>query len=124
MKTLTQESSDVKAMQVWSAQLGAAIAQLRCNLYNNHDGDLFRIETYRTVQTLPPIDYGLTDHCIEQTYVLGRSSQQPKVAVHRNGLKPSEQDAWLVAWSIGEFGHPLVRAYLEASYTLVPAAPT
>jgi hypothetical protein len=123
MKTLTGDVSDVKAMYVWAAQLGATIAQLRCNLHDNRDADLFRIETYRTVQTLPPIDYQTSDHCIQQTYALGRLGQQSKVEVHMNGLKPSEQDAWLVAWSIGQFGHPVVRAYLEESYQLVPDTP-
>ena len=54
------------------------------------------------------------DHSIGQIYTVGSDggAEFNKMLITLNMVKPSNQDAWLVATNIGEFGHPLVRAYL------------
>lgn len=113
MRTLIGERQDPKAIDIWSCELGAVIAKLRCNLHHNREADLFRIETYRMMTTLPPIAYKENAGRITQTYSLGFPAYHQKPAVTMETLKPADQDAWLVAWSIGRFGHPLVRQYLD-----------
>jgi hypothetical protein len=115
MRTLVGEDNDPKAIYVWAAELGAAIARLRCNLQNNPEGDYFRIETYRIVRSLPEIHYQENEGTIYQSYWLGEQHSGSPVTVQLNTLKPCDQDAWLVATSIGRFGHPLVRIYLRYS---------
>ncbi len=118
MSTLTGESSDLRTMYIWAAQLGATIAKLRCNLHGNQEADQFRIETYRTLQSLPPMVYHQEGYSIQQSYSIGRAIDKAKTYMDINLIKPSDQDAWLVAWSIGQFGHPLVRTYLEFAYRI------
>jgi hypothetical protein len=113
MRTLTGEISDPKAMYVWAAELGAAIARMRCNLQRNPEGDSFRIETYRIVRSLPEIRYQEDDTTIEQSYWLGSRRPYQRITVSLDTLNPTDQDAWLVATSIGRFGHPLLRIYLR-----------
>ncbi|MBZ0284251.1 MAG: hypothetical protein K8L97_26160 [Anaerolineae bacterium] len=113
MQTLIGEQSDPKAMDIWSCELGATIARLRCNLQHNREADLFRIETYRMTATLPPICYQERGNQITQMYSVGFPAHHQKPAVTMNNLNDSDQDAWLVAWSIGRFGHPLIREYLD-----------
>jgi hypothetical protein len=115
MRTLVGEDSDPKAIYVWAAELGAAIARLRCNLQNNPQGDYFRIETYRLVRSLPEIRYQENGRAIYQSYWLGTRRPCSRITVNLNTLNPSDQDAWLVATSIGRFGHPLVRIFLRYS---------
>ncbi|MBI5670108.1 MAG: hypothetical protein HZC41_19095 [Chloroflexi bacterium] len=115
MKTLTGECSDVKAMYEWSAQLGAALARLRCNIRQNRRTERFQTETYYIVNRLPMIDYHEEDSTIEQRYLIGFCrAPASRVHVTLQALRPSEQDAWLVAQYIGRFGHPLVRQFLRA----------
>jgi hypothetical protein len=122
MKTLLGEVSDPKAIGIWAAEFGAAIARLRHNLQHNLEGDSFRIETYRAVKTLPPIDYREDDHQILHSYSIGYQIPKPKIQVTIDSIHPADQDAWLVAWSIGRFGHPLIREYLEYTYGFLPRA--
>jgi hypothetical protein len=120
MKTLVGEISDPKAIGIWAAEFGAAIARLRCNLQHNLEGDSFRIETYRTVRALPFIDYQENSHEILHSYSIGIQIPRPKIHVTQDSIHSADQDAWLVAWSIGRFGHPLVREYLEYTYGFLP----
>jgi hypothetical protein len=115
VKTLVGEQADPKAMAEWSAQLGAALARLRCNIIHNQQGDAFRTETYRIVNTLPPIDYRECDHVVRQLYTIDSFDREsiPKLVVNLDGLDPSDQDSWLVAESIGKFGHPLLREFVR-----------
>jgi len=120
MMTLTGELSDPKAIEVWSAELGATIARLRCDLHHNPMADQFRVETYRIVKSLPNISYYENSHRILNNYSVGSQSSKLKAYVSMNSVQPADQDAWLVAWSIGRFGHPLVREYLEYTYSFLP----
>ncbi|MEO8606409.1 MAG: hypothetical protein ABI690_00885 [Chloroflexota bacterium] len=116
MKTLLGEVSDPKAIGIWAAEFGATIARLRRNLQHNIEGDTFRIDTYRAVKSLPFIDYREDDHQIMHNYSIGYPIPKPKIQVTMDSIHSTDQDAWLVAWSIGRFGHPLVREYLEYTY--------
>lgn len=114
MKTLTGESCDYKAMYEWSAQLGAALAKLRCNVRQNRRTERFQTETYYIVNRLPMIAYHEEDRTIEQQYMIGFcTAPGSRAHITFQSLKPSDQDAWLVAQLIGRFGHPLVRQFLR-----------
>jgi hypothetical protein len=113
-RVLVGESVDARAIAEWSAQLGAALGRLRCNLRRSRQADSFHAETYRTVDALPSIRYCETDACVRQTYLLdGHGGLPPKRHIDDSALHPDDQEAWLVAQSIGKFGHPLVRAFVN-----------
>lgn len=120
MKTLTGEMSDPKAIGIWSSALGAMVARLRCNLRHNAEADRFRVETYQITQSLPNIVYTENTHQILHRYSVGAAASKIKSSIDMASLHPQDQDAWLVAWSIGRFGHPLVRQYLEYTYGFLP----
>ncbi len=117
MHTLNGEISDARAIHVWSASLGAVLGKLRCNIYSNSETWRFQNETYWTVNRLPLMHYCRKDHQVEQEYVLVTESANgfPKPELALNVLKPSDRDAGLVIQTIGCFGHPLIRAYLQES---------
>lgn len=114
MKTLSADESDRRTMHEWSAQLGATLGRLRCNIRQNHAATAFQEETYRTVYRLPMIVYEEYDATIEQRYLIGSArASGSRVRIGLTDLKPSDQDAWRVAQYIGRFGHPLVRQFLR-----------
>lgn len=115
MKTLTGELSDSKAMLEWSAQLGAATARLRCRLHDHPPAEAFRNQTYHIVQMLPTVLYRQDGQAIEQLYRIGFCGLEhvPKIEISMNLVRATDQDAWLVAQSVGRFGHPLVREFLR-----------
>jgi hypothetical protein len=118
MKALEGDLDDPEAIEEWSAQLGAALARLRVNLINNPQAGAFHDSTYRMVGMLPPIAYHESaDDTLNQTYLLsaGQTPDGARLSVDPRVLKPSEQDAWMVAKGIGKFGHPLVRQYVESA---------
>ena len=95
-------------------RLGAALAKLRCNVRQNRRTERFQTETYYIVNRLPTISYRVEDSTIEQEYLIGFcTAPGSRVHITLQSLKPSEQEAWLVATMIGRFGHPLVRQYLR-----------
>ncbi len=116
-QTLSGEASDPKAIAEWSAQLGAALARLRCNLFHNREADAFREETYQVVSGLPPIDYHAVNHAFRQVYSVDcqHIPNTVKMVINAQQLPTADQEAWLVAQAIGKFGHPLVREFLRAS---------
>lgn len=117
IKTLCRESDDPRAMNEWSAQLGATLAQLRCNLDNNLQAQKFQIQTYRIVNNLPPIRYweDKDTTLLKQNYAFSTLLDSRKVLqIDSHSIQPAHQDAWMVADAIGMFGHPLVREYLRA----------
>jgi hypothetical protein len=117
LKTLCRESGDPRAINEWSAQLGATLARLRCNLDHNLEGQKFQSQTYRMVRDLPSIRYWEDKNAVllKQNYAFNALLDNRKVMViDSHIIKPSQQDAWMVAEAIGEFGHPLVRQYLSA----------
>ncbi len=113
IKTLAGESYDPRAMEEWSIQFGAMLARLRCNLLQSAQAGDFHTETYRIVNDLPPITYHADEHDLRQAYVLESDDPQraARLVIDLATLKPSQQDAWLVARSVGKFGHPLVREF-------------
>lgn len=115
MKTLTKEGSDWDAIHIWSAYLGAELGKLRAQILCNSEARLFRTETYSIVSMLPPMIYHEIEGDVIQTYAVGsgRGSEINKLDIILQTLKPCQQDAWLVAENIGEFGHPLVRKLLD-----------
>lgn len=115
MKTLIGELPDQQAVAEWAAELGAELARLRCNLIRNTEAADFQAETYELVHSLPSIIYQEEEHTIHQHYSLVRRVvDNPTNIVNPTQLiKPSQQDAWLVALSVGKFGHPLVREALR-----------
>ena len=115
MKTLTKEAGDLAAIHIWSAYLGAELGKLRAEILCDPEAQAFRKQTYHIVKTLPPIVYHEIEEDITQTYIIGSENdfQAGKLLVTLQMLKPCQQDAWLVAENIGEFGHPLVRQLLD-----------
>lgn len=115
MKTLVREMSDIRAIHVWSETLGAALARLRAQVTRCDTAERFRDATYLAIKSLPPIDYRVNEHTVLQRYRIAG----PAVPLHGRAnvtlqsLPASQQDAWLVAMNIGEFGHPLVRHLLD-----------
>jgi hypothetical protein len=117
MKALTGELYDPQAMYEWSGQFGAALARLRSHLHQNHEADVFHAETYRIVDRLPMIVYHESETAIEQHYEIGHcSASGARLHVGLGDVKPTQQEAWLVAQYIGRFGHPLVRQFLRWVY--------
>jgi hypothetical protein len=115
MKTLVGDSSDLEAIEIWSAQFGAALGHLRCHLLTNMAASLFNAETYRLTANLPIIRYQPNFHTLAQEYRLATTGRgtMSKSTVTLESLNPSDFDAGLVVWSIGKFGHPLIREYLR-----------
>lgn len=121
MQTLARESSDQESVHIWSAYLGAELGRLRVNVPRNKAAILFQAHTYRIVSVLPPIAYQQTQRDVLQHYAVGYVDEAPTGPVVSNGritvspgvLNLSQREAWLVAVNIGEFGHPLVRRYLD-----------
>lgn len=114
MKSLIRQACDSKSIQIWSEYFGAELAILRARIVHNTQAQTFRSQTYRVVNLLPSIAYQETEHDVTQTYSIGSDSvyRREKFPVILNTLPASQQDAWLVAENIGEFGHPLVRQVL------------
>ncbi len=115
MRTLVRESSDLPSIEVWSGYLGAELARLRAQILSIQDAQEFQRQTYRIISMLPPIAYSEVDADVTQRYAIGSFSTPTyaKLNITHHMLKPSQQDAWLVAENIGEFGHPLVRRLLD-----------
>ncbi len=115
MKTLTRETSDPEAIHTWSAYLGAELGKLRMQIASNLDARTFQMQTYQMIGTLPPMVYHQSGEAVTQTYAVASETkpQVNKLTISLPMLKPSQQDAWLVAENIGEFGHPLVRKLLD-----------
>ena len=114
MKTLTREVYDPEATHIWSAQLGTELGKLRVQILANRDAQQFRSQTYKIIRNLPPMVYHEVADDVTQTYSIGAiDGKRPKERINLDMLKPDQQDAWLVATNIGEFGHPLVRKLLD-----------
>jgi hypothetical protein len=115
MKTLLGDRSDPEAITVWSDQFGAALGRLRCHLLTCAVASHFNTETYRHTSSLPSIRYTPNHHTITQEYRIAPTGRgtMPKSTLNLESLKPSDFDAGQVVWSIGKFGHPLVREYLR-----------
>jgi len=115
IKTLTRENSDPEAIHIWSAYLGAELGRLRAQILGDYKAEMFRLRTYKMISTLPPMIYHETNDDVTQTYAVASVGNVTlaKLNITPQMLKPSQQDAWLVAENIGEFGHPLVRKFLD-----------
>jgi len=114
MRTLSREISDPQAIHIWSAHLGAELGRLRAGIIGIPEAQLFQTRTYRLTSQLPPMAYHQLNNDITQTYVIGAAGcQSNKLGVTRQILKSDQQDAWLIAENIGEFGHPLVRRLMD-----------
>lgn len=115
IKTLTREASDSEAIHIWSAYLGAELGKLRAQILQVPAAQAFRTQTYHIVSTLPRMVYHETEEDVTQIYAIGSGDDidPDKLTVSLEMLKSSQQDAWLVAEHIGEFGHPLVRRLLD-----------
>lgn len=116
IKTLMGDIYEPRAVEIWSSQLGAALARLRCNLTHNKAGTDFRLNTYLHVKEHPVIEYHDKGASIHQTYkVCTQCGKNYPIYVTSENLNLCDQEAWLVATSIGRFGHPLVRHALDLS---------
>lgn len=114
MKTLVKEANDPQAIQIWSAYFGAELGKLRARIVDDNKAQAFRLDTYRIVSTLPTMKYDEVEDDILQTYAVGTDPEveHGKLAISLSLLPAHQQDAWLVADNIGEFGHPLIRHLL------------
>lgn len=115
MKTLLREMYDSKALRLWSAYLGAELGRQRAQIIGNRAAQAFQKQTYKVIRLLPPMVYHTTTDNVTQTYAVAARSEAhlSRLYVSAHMLKPCQQDAWLVAENIGEFGHPLVRTILD-----------
>ncbi|MCB9454222.1 MAG: hypothetical protein H6672_22540 [Anaerolineaceae bacterium] len=114
MKTLTRETCDIEALHIWSAYLGAELGKLRAQSLENIEAQLFRRNTYALVKKLPPISYHDVGNAVLQVYGVGVSDKPvQKLLILPEMLNPTQQEAWIVAQTIGEFGHPLIRQNLD-----------
>ncbi len=115
MNTLTRESSDLSSIHIWSAYLGAELGKLRMQILGDPKAEVFRTQTYKLISTLPPMRFQENDADVTQTYAVAAPHDLPpgKLVITSQMLNPSQQDAWLVAQNIGQFGHPLVRKILD-----------
>jgi hypothetical protein len=115
MKTLLGECSETKLLDLWSDAFGAAVARLRCNVYASREAEFFQLETYRAAVRLPPIEYAEHEPRIDQEYAITNVTYRAgkKLNLDPALLKPCDYDAGLVVWTIGRFGHPLIREYLR-----------
>lgn len=115
MQTLLRENSHSALIHIWAEYLGAELGRMRAQILNNEEAQRFQSSTYRIVETLPPIVYRQVDDQVTQTYAVGSNGHQrsDRLSITLPMLKPSQQDAWLVAENIGQFGHPLLRSLLE-----------
>lgn len=121
MRTLVRESCDQESVHIWSAYLGAELGKLRVIVPRNKPAVLFQTQTYRIVSTLPAIRYQPADCGVLQHYAVGYVDNATpnilapiaRITVRPELLAARQQDAWLVASRIGEFGHPLVRGFLD-----------
>jgi len=114
MKTLTKESTDTHAIHIWSAYFGAELGKLRAQIYDDPQAQAFRNQTYEIIKSLPPMVYHEIEHDVMQTYAVATGdTTTPRISISLSMLKPCQQDAWVVAENIGEFGHPLVRGVLD-----------
>ncbi|HVO41989.1 MAG TPA: hypothetical protein VMT34_05175 [Aggregatilineales bacterium] len=115
MQTLRNEINDARCISEWAAQLGATLARLRCNVYTNREAITFQYETYHLVKALPPILYREVKNTLFQVYLIPSAGKvlTARTVVSAAALKPADQDAWLVAETIGRFGHPLIREFVR-----------
>jgi hypothetical protein len=114
MQTLLREKYTPQAVHLWSSYLGAELGRLRVQVLQNEEAREFQKQTYHLTHTLPPITYTETDGDVKQTYLIASLTTSPaRLPVNLQMLSPHQQDAWLVAKHIGEFGHPLVRKVLD-----------
>jgi hypothetical protein len=117
LKALHGQATDPKAIAEWSAEFGAALARLRCNVIRNQQADAFHSHTYQIVRSLPPIQYETNDHTIRQHYaILACEGQSSRIVLDPRALRSLDQEAWLVVETIGRFGHPLVREFVRGEY--------
>ena len=115
MKTLVGEYCDFEALYEWNALFGAALARLHCQVMQDQKAAAFREETYRLVDPQPEIHYLIHTGTLEQEYYVPHdtSGSDHRILVTDGRLNTPDQDAWLVAQSVGRFGHPLVRTCLQ-----------
>lgn len=118
MATLRGESSDPEAIAAWADEFGATLAQLRGNVVHHPEAAWFQDGTYRLASLFPEIDYERDDQGPTQRYAIGVERRYtpgglPRVHIGPEMLKPRDQEAGLVMWNVGVFGHPLVRQYLR-----------
>lgn len=120
LAALYGEREDFQAIEVLAAQFGAALGRLRCNLLTNGDARMFQAETYVSTVSLPPMCYAWTPIGIDQRYAIATNprSYDGGRTVGFNYLKPEDAEAGVVVTSIGKYGHPLVRAFLDERQTL------
>ena len=120
MRTLRGELEDPDCIEVWAAQFGAVLGRLRCNLLTNQKASLFQAETYLLTNRLPPITYERRKLTIQERYRLpfGMTDHGIKWSLRHELMQTSKQDAGLVATSVGKFGHPLIRAYLNERFRM------
>jgi hypothetical protein len=118
MKTLVGEKYNLRAVYEWNALLGEALTRLRWRAMQDLEAAAFREETYRLIgvaDRFSEIHYLNDTRPLRQEYFVVHNTQGTghRLLVNSDGLKTQDQDAWLVAQSVGRFGHPLVRTCLH-----------
>ena len=115
-KVIRGESSAASAVEEWSAIFGAELGRQRAKLLGNPEGQAFRFETKRKVESLPAIEYQVgLDDAVTQVYMLPQTTSQTTPRKSLGGLNDRERLALLTMQEIGKFGHPLLRAAMRVS---------
>lgn len=116
LRTLAGECQDTDTLYEWAAQFGAVLGRLRLKVRDNPAAYHFQWETYQMVLRLPDIAYDDDGRTISQDYAVAGSSASEmfnRITLSTDMLRPDQRDAWMVAQTVGQFGHPLVREYLH-----------
>lgn len=120
MKTLMGEQYDLRAVYEWNALFGEALARLRWRAMQDHEAMKFRDETYRLVRLADrysEIHYLNNTSPLQQEYfVVHDTPNSHRLMIRSSGLHTHDREAWLVAQSVGRFGHPLVRTSLKKEF--------
>lgn len=114
LRVLRRECDDPQGIAEWSAQLGAMLGVLRCHVLRCPEAQHFQTQTYLMTTCLPRMDYAENGDHLDQSYAVIDDPQlrDGRLSVDLAMLNPAQQEAWIVADAIGEFGHPLIREYL------------
>jgi len=116
-KTILGDGYSLQAAVEWSNILGALLARMRCQIYNNDQAKRFQEFVRREIEGLPHIKYGI-DHnraTLLQEYKLPvRGLTTHKV----EGVATTDEQQlyWMTMQNLGMFGHPLVRSLLKELY--------
>jgi len=116
MQTLYGSAANPRAIHIWGRQLGVILAELRPRVLQNGGSEVFRTQTYRAVDLLPPMFYRYERGVLVQTYFVDpfHNEHYPgKIWAESCLNSRTDRATWELVRQLGRFGHPLVRACMN-----------